>query len=185
MTIKILASLAIAATVFTACGDDSTTSAPTKAEQCAAGLSNDCITGTWSINGPTESRLVGTDIVYIIDPGHDLTANPATIKFYTNYKGENLFEYTLSPLSQAICELTKTYGNWEIAGTSLTLTATTNTTCMVGGDRITLTPKISTAGGKITMTFEKLFFMRPEYGAEASNDEVQNKTEVYNFVSAE
>ena len=37
----------------------------------------------------------------------------------------------------------------------------------------------------VTMTFKQLFFMRPEYGGSASLDELQDKYEVYTFVSAE
>ena len=94
MTIKILASLAIAASIFTACSE-STTTPPTKAEQCAAGLSKDCLMGTWSINGPSsEDPTVPGSI--IIDPSHNLSAAPATVKFYIDDKKVNRFEYTLS-----------------------------------------------------------------------------------------
>jgi hypothetical protein len=187
MTIKILATLAIAATLFTACGDESTSTPPTKAEQCATGLTSDCLLGTWSINGPTGATAVGNDIVYIIDPSHDLTSSPATVKFYIAEKNVKTFEFTHSSLSKAGCDLTKTYGTWELNGTALHLKATANTACIPERQYVeaTITPEIAVSGAKVTMTFKQLFFMRPEYGGSASLDELQDKYEVYTFVSAE
>ena len=181
MTIKILASLAIAASIFTACSE-STTTPPTKAEQCAAGLSKDCLMGTWSINGPSsEDPTVPGSI--IIDPSHNLSAAPATVRFYIDDKKVNRFEYTLSTATKATCDLGKTYGTWEILGTSLHLTATTNTICMPKpDDEAIIAPVIKAEAGVVTMTFGQLFFMKPEYGNSASTTELIGKSEVYTFV---
>ena len=187
MTIKILAMLAIAATLITACGDETTSTPPTKAEQCAAGLTSDCLLGTWSVNGPTGATAVGNDIVYIIDPNYDLTSNPATLKFYIDEKNVKTFEFTHSSLSKAGCDLPKTYGKWELNGSSLHLKVTTNTACIPERqyEEATITPEIAVTGAKVKMTFKQLFFMRPEYGGNASLEELQDKYEVYTFVTAE
>ena len=182
MTIKFLAPIAIAATLFTACSE-STVTPPTKAEQCAAGLSADCLTGTWSIDGPTAAITYDGAIIYTIDQSHNLKDAPATVKFYTDEKKGNQFEYTLSNLTKAQCDVGKTYGTWEIVNGALHLTATTNTICMPDND-LTITPIFKNEDGEVTMTFNQLFFMKPEYGGNADVAELLNKTEVYKFVSS-
>ena len=184
MTIKILASLALATTLFTACGDNATTPPPTKAEQCAAGLSADCVLGTWSIQGPTIQRTYGTDVVTLIDPSHDFGASPATLRFYVDEKQQtNKFEFKNSEASKAVgCKPVKIYGTWDIVGTSLHLLAKTGNDCMaVSGDTIPV--DVSVVGGQVTMTLKQIFFMEPEM---KESDAVERKTatEVYTFVTA-
>lgn len=190
MTIKILASLAIAATMFTACSESTTTPPPSKAEQCAAGLSTDCLMGTWSINGPTLAKSVtsefGTDITYVLDPSHDLSASPATLKFYVDpEKKTNSFEFTNSSLSKADCKTAtgKTYGIWDIVGTSLHLYARIGNDCMATSDA-TIPVTIATEGGIVKLTFQSIFFMEPEM-KQSDAIEKQTAIEVYNFVSAD
>ena len=185
MTIKILASLAIATTLFTACSDSSTPP-PTKAEQCAAGLSADCVIGTWSINGPTVAKTAGTDIVYGIDQSHDLTASPATLRFYIDSeKKTNTFEFTNSPLSKADCQTPtgKTYGIWDIVGTSIHLYARIGNECMEKSD-VTLPATVTVEANKVSLTLQGLFFMEPEM-KQADLVDKQNTTEIFTFVSAD
>ena len=183
MTIKILASLAIAATMFTACSDSATTPPPTKAEQCAAGLSADCVLGTWSLQGPTIQKTYETDVVTLIDPSHDFGASPATLRFYVDEKQQtNKFEFKNSEASKAVgCKPVKIYGTWDIVGTSLHLRAKTGNDCMAVSDA-TIPVEISTVGG-VTMTLKQIFFMEPEM---KESDAVERKTatEVYTFVTA-
>ena len=182
MTIKILASLAIATTLFSACGDNATTSSPSKAQQCAAGLSADCVLGTWSLNGPTVKKNYGEDTYTTIDPSHNFEASPATLKFYIDEKQANAFEFTNSPLSAAECKPIKIYGTWDIVGTSLHLYARTGNECMAQNDA-TVPVEISAAGEIVTMTFKQMFFMEPEM-KQADKLDQQNTTEIYTFVSA-
>jgi len=185
MTIKILASLAIAASLFTACSE-TTTPPPTKADQCAAGLSTDCLIGTWSINGPTVAKTVGNDVVYVIDQSHNLSASPATLKFYIDpQKKTNMFEFTNSSLSRADCitPTGKTYGTWDILGTSIHLYAKIGNECMEKSD-VTLPAVVAVEAGKVSMTLQGLFFMEPEM-KQADLVDKQNTTEVYTFVSAD
>jgi len=185
MTIKILASLALATTLFTACGDNATTPPPSKAEQCAAGLSADCVLGTWSLQGPTIQRTNGTDAVTIIDPSHDFGEKPATLRFYVDEKQKaNKFEFNNSENSKAEekCKLIKKiYGTWDIVGTSLYLWAKTGD-CIEPSDA-TIPVEMSVVGGQVTMTLKQIFFMEPEM---KQSDAVERKTatEVYTFVTA-
>lgn len=183
MTIKILTTLAAAA-MLVACGDDSTTTPPSKAQQCSAGLSADCLMGTWSINGPTITRAVGEDVVHIIDPSHDLTASPATLKFYVDAKNVNKFEFVNSSLSKADCitGTGKTYGDWSIAGTSLTLVAKIGNECMEKSS-ITVTPSIVVSGNDVTLTLPSIFFMEPEM-KQADAVDKQGTSEIYKFETA-
>ena len=183
MTIKILASLAIAATLFTACSENATTPPPSKADLCAAGLSTECVMGTWSINGPTVTRTYGTDVVTLIDPSHDLSASPATLKFYVDENKKNTFEFTNSPISKADCKTAtgKTYGTWDIVGTSIHLWARIGNDCMAVSDA-TIPVEISVIGG-VTMTLKQIFFMEPEM-KQADAVEKNTAAEVYTFVTS-
>ena len=183
MTIKILASLAIASALV-ACGSDSTTTPPSKAQQCTSGLSNDCLMGTWSIKGPTIIRTVDTDVLHIIDPSHDLTASPATLRFYVDAKNVNKFEFTNSNLSKDDCikNTIKTYGDWSVANGTLTLIAKIGNVCMEKST-ITLTPVFEINGSEVTMTFPEIFFMEPEM-KQSDAVEKRTATEVYKFETA-
>ena len=183
MTIKILASLALATTLFTACSDNATTPPPTKAEQCAAGLSADCVLGTWSIQGPTIQRTYDSNVFTIIDPSHDFGASPATLRFYVDEKQQtNKFEFKNSEASKAVgCKPVKIYGTWDIVGTSLHLWAKTGNDCMAVNEA-TIPVDVSVVGGQVTMTLKQIFFMEPEM---KQSDAVERKTatEVYTYIA--
>jgi hypothetical protein len=181
MTIKILATLAIAATMFSACSE-STTPPPSKASQCAAGLSADCVLGTWSLNGPTVKKNYGEDTYTTIDPSHNFEASPATLKFYIDEKQANKFHFTNSPLSSSNCPVINIYGDWNIVGSSIYLYARIGNECMAQNDA-TVPVEISAAGEIVTMTFKQMFFMEPEM-KQADKLDQQNTTEIYTFVSA-
>lgn len=186
MRTKILASLAIATAMFTACSETTTTPPPTKAEQCAAGLTSDCIMGTWSISGPTIPSIVGTDTVYLVDQNHNYASSPATLKFYVDEKKGNKFEFVESPLAKGCKSATgKMYGDWSITGTSLTLYAGIGSDCIeTSKNRTTLTPIISVNGANVKMTFKQIFFMIPELDGEDAVIKAV-ASEEYNFVSAD
>ncbi len=183
MRIKFFASLAIAATLFTACSDSTTAPPPSKAQQCASGLTADCLLGTWSVDGPLEPTLVGTDTVYLVDATHNLTASPATLKFYIDEKKANKFEYTESPLAKGCKAPTgKMYGNWSITGASLYLYANIGSECMEKNST-TIVPKITIDGSNVFLDFGPVFFMEPELkGDDAVKKSID--TEKYKFVSA-
>ena len=187
MRFKIFASLAIAATataMFTACSETTTAPPPSKAQQCASGLSADCLLGTWSVDDPIIPTPVGTDTVYLVDQSHNLSASPATLKFYVDDKKANKFEYTESSLAKGCKSPTgKMYGNWSITGNSLYLYANIGSECMAQNST-TIVPEITIDVDKVYMKFGSVFFMGPEL----DGDDAVKKTiaaEKYTFVSAE
>ncbi len=167
--------------MFSACSE-STTPPPSKASQCAAGLSADCVLGTWSLNGPTVKKNYGEDTYTTIDPSHNFEASPATLKFYIDEKQANKFHFTNSPLSSSNCPVINIYGDWNIVGSSIYLYARIGNECMAQNDA-TVPVEISAAGEIVTMTFKQMFFMEPEM-KQADKLDQQNTTEIYTFVSA-
>ena len=184
MTIKSLTFIAIAATMFTACAE-STTTPPSKAQECAAGLTAQCIMGTWSTEGPTIPQPTGEGFIYIIDPSHNFREDPATLKFYVDEKKVNKFEFTNSSKSTAFeCKPTKIYGNWEIINNSIHLNATAGNDCIDRSQNDkTIQAEINIDGNDVALTIKELYFLEPEM---KSADAVTKagSYEVYNFVSS-
>lgn len=179
MKSKILTILSLGSLlVLGACGDDGNDTPPTKAEECASGLSEACLMGTWQVNGPTEVNIVETMTLVGISQGHDFTASPATLRFYYDEEvKQNTFEFTWSPLSAATCKDGVTMGTWSITGNQLTLKTTVGNTCYVTRSA-TILPVIQNTGSKIEMNFGKLFFLAPEMVGE-DNILQQNDYEVF------
>lgn len=187
MTIKILATLAIAATLFTACDDETTATPPTKAEQCAAGLTKDCLLGTWSSNGPIVPQVIGADTVDLVAPKPDFSTSPATLKFYVDEKKANKFEFINSPLTKALCQngTGKIYGNWEIVGNSLHLSANVGNLCLQPNDNQTIETIVRVDGAAVTLKLKHLFFLSPELDlGDEQNPDMNVAIEKYTFVSS-
>lgn len=187
MTIKILASLAIAATLFTACGDETTSTPPSKAEQCATGLSSDCLLGTWSSNGPIVPQVIGADTVDLVAPNPDFSTSPATLKFYIDEKKANKFEFINSPLTKAICQngTGKIYGDWQIVGNSLHLKANIGNMCLQPSEDQTIETVVQIEGAAVTLKLKHLFFMSPELDlGDEQNPDLKVAIEKYTFVSS-
>ena len=187
MTIKILATLAVTATLLTACGDETTTTPPTKAEQCATGLTSDCLLGTWSSNGPIVPQVIGTDTVDLVTPKPDFSTSPATLKFYVDEKKANKFEFINSPLTIAPCQngTGKIYGDWEIVGNSLHLKANVGNLCLQPNDNQTIETIVSIDGAAVTLKLKHLFFLSPELDlGDEENPDAKVAIEKYTFVSS-
>ena len=88
-------------------------------------------------------------------------------------------------MSKADCKTAtgKTYGIWDIVGTSLHLYARIGNDCMATSDA-TIPVTIATEGGIVKLTFQSIFFMEPEM-KQSDAIEKQTAIEVYNFVSAD
>lgn len=94
---------------FSACSDDPE---PSTEEKCEGGLSEDCLLGTWNLNG-IESTIDKSKI-------SDFGFAPSTLVFTDDGKFE--FTTTTSPSSAMAgrgCAGEKTYGEWAIEGASL------------------------------------------------------------------
>ncbi len=155
---KILAMLAISSLcLFSACSDDSDPD-PTRAELCQAGLSAECLVGTWKLEGATELTAIGSDTLRTINPGHNFSSSPSTITFTDN--GD--FAYDVSPLFSGSCkESAMTRGHWTITGKSLKLTTTIGNTCFYPKSWENEV-KIWSEGGFIQMDIHGIFFLNSE-----------------------
>ena len=158
MTIKSLTFIAIAATMFTACAESTTT--------------------------PPSNQPTGEGFIYIIEPSHNFREDPATLKFYVDEKKVNKFEFTNSSKSTAECKPTKIYGKWEIINNSIHLNATAGNDCIdpTQNDK-SIQAEISIDGSDVALTLKELFFLEPEM----KNADAVTKAgsyEVYNFVSS-
>ncbi|WP_458451106.1 lipocalin family protein [Fibrobacter sp.] len=104
-----LSAIAASFCLLTACSDDPE---PSTEEKCEGGLNEDCLVGTWNLNG-IESTIDKSKIV-------DFGVAPSTLVFTDDGKFE--FTTTTSPNSDMAgrgCAGEKTYGEWSIEGASL------------------------------------------------------------------
>ena len=143
---KIFLSVIVAASfgLFTACSSDE--SEPTLEELCATGLNEDCLVGTWNLNGIENHE--GTQTYFNFAP------TPSTL----NITNDGKFEFTFttsnaSEMAASGCGGTKTYGTWEIAGASLKIKIG-RSDCLITGQSYTLTPTLNVT----TLDLNKVVF---------------------------
>ena len=153
---------------FTACGDSSSSASKSKAEECANGLSAECLQGSWNMLGFANN---GTGEIL---PAYDYKAAPGKLTF--NEDGTFQFDVPLSaPADLKAGDCNPVYGNWTISGTQLTLKGTINGMCLAHKSA-TFTPVIAAEGAEIKMSMGGLWLM------ENATDEVSIKSyagEVY------
>lgn len=129
-----LTAIAAASLCFlSACSEDE--SEPTLEELCAAGLNEDCLVGTWNLNGI--ETMDGSQV------WHNYGTAPSTLVITDDGKFE--FTFTTSNVSEMAssgCGGTKTYGSWEILGASLKIKIG-RSDCLITGQSYTLTPTLS------------------------------------------
>ena len=166
---------AVAMAALTACGDSGTSSAKSKATECANGLSAECLQGTWSLIGIAP---ISTDPA---NPGageimanFNYSAAPGVMIF--NEDGSFQFDVPQgAPEGLKTVDCNPVYGTWSVSEASLTLKGTTNSVCL-GQKNITVTPLIKPEGAVIKMSLGALWLM------ENATDEVSLKstsTEVF------
>jgi len=162
-----LVPLAIAVSMFTACGDSSSDPKPTKAQECANGLSADCLVGSWNMIGLANS---GTGEIL---PSYNYTV-PGMLTF--NEDGSFQFDVPLAaPADLRTIDCNPVYGTWTVSGNTLTMKSTVNGMCLAKKST-TVVPIITTNGAQIKMTMGGLWLL------ENATDEVSiksNSTEVY------
>ena len=161
---------AVAMSALTACSESSSSSKPSKAEECANGLSAECLVGAWNMNGFANS---GTGEML---PNFNYTAAPGKMTF--NEDGTFQFDVPAgAPAGHRTEDCNPIYGNWSVAGTTLTMRATINEMCVDSHKKkIDLVPKIVVDGVEVKMTYGSLWLL------ENATDEVSikdNSTEVY------
>ncbi len=142
---------ALALSAFTACSESSSSSKPTKAEECAKGLSKECLVGAWSMIGFAN---VGTGEIL---PNYDYQAAPGLLTF--NEDGSFQFDLpTAAPAGLRDVDCNPIFGNWSISGTSLSMHATVGGLCLAK-QSATFTPTIAADGANIKMTVGGLWLL--------------------------
>ena len=158
---------ALALSTLTACGDSSSDPKPTKAQECANGLSSDCLVGSWNMIGLANS---GTGEIL---PSYNYTA-PGKLTF--NEDGSFQFDLpAAAPADLRTIDCNPVYGTWSVSGNTLAMEATVNGMCLAK-KRTTVVPVITTNGAQIKMTTGSLWLL------ENATDEKsikENSTEVY------
>jgi hypothetical protein len=101
--------------ILSACGDDPE---PTMAEKCSGGLTEACLVGNWSL---TSIQSLDGSATYL-----DFGAIPSTLEFTKdgNFTFTCTSNTSVSEMAGRGCAGEKTYGKWEINGTSLKLKIT-------------------------------------------------------------
>ena len=159
---------ALALSTLTACGDSSSDPKPSKAEECANGLSSDCLVGSWNMIGLANS---GTGEIL---PSYDYKSAPGMLTF--NEDGSFQFDVpAAAPVDLRTIDCNPVYGTWTVSGNTLTMKSTVNGMCLAKKST-TVVPIITTNGAQIKMTMGGLWLL------ENATDEVSiksNSTEVY------
>lgn len=151
---KISMALAIAglgaAAMMTACTDSGTQAKkPTKAQECAAGLSTECLIGDWSAKG------VANVTTGEMHPSFNYSSAPGTLSFMDN--GQFMYDVPAGAPAAANCGQ-KTYGTWSVSGNTLTMKSTVGGLCLPTKS-YSGTPKVTVGAGTVDLVFEKLFFL--------------------------
>lgn len=157
---KVSMALAVAglgtAAMMAACNTTPTESKPTKAQECAAGLSTECLVGEWSVKG-LASIADGS-----MHPSFDYSARPGKLIF----NDDGTFEYQVpaGTPSSVNCGET-TYGTWSVNGASLTMKSTIGNMCIDNktfkGYVFTSTPsvKVNDTSTTVDLAFGSLYFL--------------------------
>lgn len=152
---------------------------PTRGEICSAGLSADCLIGTWNLNGVTMPSSGE------INPSHNFSDAPARLEFFS----DGSFSYSFAGNSKDACGLgmiqqlgtASANGTWSISGNSLQMNVMS--TCYAHSKK-TLVPTITVDGALVKMDFNGLYLLDGDEMAAADPYEKADATEIYT-ISAE
>lgn len=168
----ILGAACLSTALLVGCSDDSASSGPSKAEECAAGITSDCVVGTWNMIGFADNAS-GTMMAE-----YDYSAMPGSITF----SEDSSFVFTLPSAAAAALndpECASIKGTWNVTPPSLNLSTRVaefdNMDMCVGKSRGTLTPKITVEGSLVKMSLGQVFFLdriTDEGGVKTSGTEV-------------
>lgn len=152
---KISLALAIAglgaAALMSACTDSGTSAKkPTKAQECANGLTTECLIGTWNVNG-FANRTTGE-----MNPTINYSANPGKLTFDENGKYE--FSVPAGVTNPSVTACNPVYGTYSVDAGSLTLKGTVRNECLAKNTYVG-TPKLEVGDATIKLTLDTLYFM--------------------------
>lgn len=123
---------------------------PTKAEECAAGLSSECLIGEWSMKG-FASKDGGA-----MHPGYDYTSAPGKLTFTDD--GQFKVDIpTGAPSEFTSVDCNPIYGTWSVDAGVLTMTTKVRNLCMA--TRTYQGSPTITVGTTVNMDLGRLFFL--------------------------
>ena len=165
-----LAIVGLGAAMMTACDSGSTEAKkPSKAEECAAGVSTECMVGEWSMKG-FASKDGGA-----MHPGYDYTSAPGKLTFTDD--GQFKVDIpTGAPSEFTSVDCNPIYGTWSVDAGVLTMTTKMRNLCMAT-KVFTGSPKI-TVGATVDMDLGQLFFL---YNATDEASDRAGYTEVFSI----
>lgn len=133
---------------------------PTKAELCAAGVTRECVLGTWTMDG-VKSIQNKTFV-----EGFDFSAAPGSLEFYVDVEKRpsgtkvktDMFKISWPAASPnaAQTDCNPVYGTWSVSGNTLVLNSTINNMCFKPKS-ITIQPTFTNNGLRVEMEFGRLW----------------------------
>lgn len=165
---KMIAALAAfgLASVFTACDSGTTNAKPTKGQECANGISAECLVGEWAMNGLANkvSGELSVSYNYTTAPGKLIFSEDGSYQF---------FAPATAPADVKMCD--GGYGTWSVADGSLTMRATVKTECVdmktFKNNTYVSKPQVAVKGATVEMVFDGLFYFL------GGTDEAEIKTQ--------
>lgn len=157
-----------AAGLMSACSSSSTEAKPTKGEECATGLSTECLIGEWHVNGlanQTDGSMHAT---------YNYTLTPGSLTFME----DGTFKYVVPASTPAGANCGEnTYGNWSVSGGTLTMKTTIGDLCMASKS-FSGSPVVIVNETTVKMNLNAMYFL-----ANISDDknDVAGYTEVFSI----
>lgn len=152
----VLGAACLSAALLAGCSDDSASSGASKAEECATGITSDCLLGTWSMIGFADNASG------VIMPEYDYMAMPGSMVF----NEDSSFVFTLPSNAAAVlgdAECATIQGTWTVTPPSLNLSTRVdrfdNMGMCTGKSKGTLTPKVAVEGSQVKMSLGQVFFL--------------------------
>jgi hypothetical protein len=160
-----VAAVGLLAASLTACGDSSNNAKSSKVEDCAAGLTKECLEGEWSFIGI--SNLL--DTAGAIRPDYNFSNAPGRLILKSTTPADS-FEFHLPAASMNAGQIdcTPLYGTWNVAQNTLTMELGKMTMgCLQYGERsMTFNPTLKIKGNTVELSLQKLWFMKTEFDDE-------------------
>lgn len=139
-----------AAAMMTACDSGTDAPKPTKAQECAAGVSTECMIGSWSMKGFKAKDGSA------MHPSYDYSAAPGMLTFTEDGQFKVDIPAT-APAEFTAADCNPIYGEWSVANGVLTMKTKMRNLCMAT-KTYQGTPVIN-VGATVDMDLGQLFFL--------------------------
>lgn len=151
----------LSATAFLAACSDDSSSSPSKAEECANGLTAECIEGSWDLQGMVSLQ---DTTMSDINAFYNYTAAPGKLTFTED--GSFQFDLPVGSPTSAETDCNPVYGNWTVENGVLTMKSTVGNVCLISRNK-TLTPVIKVEANVVKMRFNELWLLYNETDEES------------------